>query len=225
MIVTKFVRFTWLGDSNKYPKVKSIRYPKERSINPNVTVYVVDLSVLKYINKVQIRPPSSSCNDSYVGNMIWLSPTDLSVTFTNREQTSASTVLCRAPTFNCTEVRKNCLVIKCSSLIGMNNFQIHSENIVENGWVLPADKTIFVKTDAYFRNRSNSTHPTASSISDFVDNDETSFSKNEFEMSGFMLKRLPVRDGVHGYYRHVVFVSMFDMRTVPLTMGRFEVKI
>lgn len=99
-----FSRYTWLGDSNKYPKVKSIRYPKERSINPNVTVYVVDLSVLKFINKIQIKPPSSNCNDSYVGNMIWLSPTDLSVTFTNREQTSALTVLCRAPTFNCTEV-------------------------------------------------------------------------------------------------------------------------
>lgn len=38
-----------------------------------------------------------------------------------------------------------------------------------------------------------------------------------------MLKRLPVRDGEHGYYRQVVFVSMSDMRTVPLTMGRFEV--
>lgn len=42
-------------------------------------------------------------------------------------------------------------------------------------------------------------------------------------MGGFMLKRLPVRDGEHGYYRQVVFVSMSDMRTVPLTMGRFEV--
>lgn len=38
-----------------------------------------------------------------------------------------------------------------------------------------------------------------------------------------MLKRLPVRDGEHGYYRHVVFISMSDQRTVPLTMGRFEV--
>lgn len=38
-----------------------------------------------------------------------------------------------------------------------------------------------------------------------------------------MLKRLPVRDGEHGYYRHVVFISTSDMRTVPLTMGRFEV--
>lgn len=89
------------------------------------------------------------------------------------------------------------------------------------------DKTIFVKTDAYFRNRNYSTtttHSTASSTSDFLnDDDETSFNKIDFEMGGFMLKRLPVRDGEHGYYRQVVFVSMTDMRTVPLTMGRFEV--
>lgn len=47
--------------------------------------------------------------------------------------------------------------------------------------------------------------------------------KNEFEAGGFMLKRLPVRDGEHGYFRHVVFISMSDKRTIPLTMGRFEV--
>lgn len=98
---------------------------------------------------------------------------------------------------------------------------------MENGWVLPADKTIFAKTDAYFRNRKHSTAfpPTMASLTtDAVNIDDTTFSKNEFEIGGFMLKRLPVRDGEHGYYRQVVFVSMSDMRTVPLTMGRFEVR-
>lgn len=103
-------------------------------------------------------------------------------------------------------------------------FQIHTEHVIENGWVLPTDKTIFAKTDAYIRNRNNSivSHPTSTTPSPFAVDDE--FGKNEFEMGGFMLKRLPVRDGEHGYYRHVVFVSMSDKRTVPLTMGRFEVK-
>lgn len=100
-------RYSWL-DNSKYPKIKSIRYPKEGTNNPNVTVFVVDLSVLKFINKIAIMPPANwNGNNSYVGNMIWLSPIDLSITFTNREQTSALTVVCRAPTFNCTEVR-NC---------------------------------------------------------------------------------------------------------------------
>lgn len=67
-------------------------------------MYVVDLSVLKFINKIQIKPPAGVNNNSYVGNMIWVSPIDLSVTFTNREQTSALTILCRAPTFICRDV-------------------------------------------------------------------------------------------------------------------------
>lgn len=102
------------------------------------------------------------------------------------------------------------------------SLQIHRENVIENGLVLPTDRTIFAKTDTFFRNRNNS-HATILSAGS-AHRDEAEFSKNEFEMSGFMLKRLPVRDGEHGYYRHVVFVSMSDMRTVPLTMGRFEVK-
>ncbi|KAJ6648221.1 Inactive dipeptidyl peptidase 10 [Pseudolycoriella hygida] len=200
-LVSKY-EYTWLGDGTKYPKVKSVRCPNERSINPTVKVYVVDLSVLKFINKIQVKPPSSSnCSDCYVGNMIWLSPTDLSVTFTNREQTRAMTVLCRAPTFSCIE--------------------IHTENVIEDGFVLPADKIIFAKTDAYFRNRNSTTPQSTTSQPNSINKDE--FGKNEFEVGGFMLKRLPVRDGEHGYYRQVVFISMSDMRTVPLTMGRFEV--
>ncbi|KAG4079916.1 hypothetical protein HA402_006228 [Bradysia odoriphaga] len=161
-LVSKY-EYSWL-DNSKYPKIKSIRYPKEGTNNPNVTVFVVDLSVLKFINKIAILPPANlNGNNSYVGNMIWLSPIDLSITFTNREQTSALTVVCRAPTFNCTEVRE---------------------------------------------------YPNA------LDNANN---RTDFEIGGFMLKRLPVRDGEHGYYRHVVLISMSDMKSVPLTMGQWEV--
>lgn len=153
---------------------------------------VVDLSILKFIKQVQIQPPLAG-NNSYVGNMIWLSAADLSVTYMNREQTKALTVLCRAPTFQCREA--------------------HTETMVENGWVLPADKPIFSRTESYFK---QSNHTEEHEHSDDL-------KAHEFKSAGFMLKRLPVRDGEHGYYRHVVFVSTTDMRTIPLTMGRFEV--
>lgn len=125
--------------------------------------------------------------------MIWVSPTDLSVTFTNREQTQATTVLCRAPTFTCRE--------------------IHTETIVDDGWVLAIDHPVFAKTNNYFKHTNHT-----------VDNrDSEDLHTHEFKNGGFMLKRLPVRDGDHGNYRHVVFISTSDQRTVPLTMGRFEV--
>lgn len=171
--------------------MKSIRYPKAQTINSNVTVNIVDLTVLKYINKVVIQAPIPT-NNSYVGDMIWLSSTDLSVTFTNREQTSAVTVLCRAPLFACKE--------------------IHTETIVDDGWVLPADKPIYSNTHSYFK------HSTT-----FDSKDSADLHEHEFKSGGFMLKRLPVLDGEHGNYRHVVFISTSDQRTVPLTMGRFEV--
>lgn len=133
-------------------------------------------------------------NDSYVGNMIWLSATDISITYMNREQTKALTVICRAPAFQCREA--------------------HTETIIENGWVLPADKPIFSKTESYFK-QTNHTEEPHEHTQDLKD--------HEFKSAGFMLKRLPVRDGEHGYYRHVVFISTTDMRTIPLTMGTFEV--
>lgn len=188
-----FFRYTWIGDSWKYPKIRSIRYPKEGSRNPNVTVFVVDLSVLKFINRIPIKPPAHfDTNNSYVGNMFWISATDLSVTFMNRVQTNAVTVLCRAPTFACRTV--------------------FTETIVDNGVVLLNDRMIFSKADP------------STAISANKNSSDSVLNGNEFEISSsFLLKRLPVRDGKYGYYRHVVFVSTSDMRTVPLTMGRFEV--
>lgn len=191
--VSILYRYTWIGDSWKYPKIRSIRYPKEGSRNPNVTVFVVDLTVLKFINRIPIKPPGNfATNNSYVGNMFWVSATDLSVTFMNRVQTNAVTMLCRAPSFACRTV--------------------FTESIVDNGVVLLNDRTIFSKADpstAIFSNKNSS---------------DSVLNGNEFETSSsFLLKRLPVRDGKYGYYRHVVFVSTSDMRTVPLTMGRFEV--
>lgn len=119
------------------------------------------------------------------------------------------------------------------------NRQVHTETIVDNGIVLPADRPIFSKHDTIFKHlQQNATtahlssphqSPGASSASaptnlNIKPNGTGSDAERyEFASGGFMLKRLPVRDGEHGYYRHVVFISTSDMRTVPLTMGQFEV--
>lgn len=194
-------RYSYLEDNAKYPEIKSIHYPKAQTKNPNVTVHIVDLTVLKFINQIPLVSPLDG-DDNYVGQMLWISATDLSITYTNRAQTNALTVLCRAPTFQCREV--------------------HREIIVDNGFVLPNDKIIFSKTGTYFKH------------SNFIENKTKANDQDELQAQEFkylsklgpthgMLKRLPVRDGENGYFRHLVFVSTTDMRQIPLTFGRFEV--
>ncbi|XP_037906971.1 inactive dipeptidyl peptidase 10 isoform X2 [Hermetia illucens] len=198
-------KYTWMGDNIKYPEVRTVRYPKTGTINPNVTVYVVNLTVLKYIFPQQIKLPAELSNGSYVGGMTWVSPTDLSVTITDREQTKAMTVICRAPAFAC--------------------FEVHTEVTISDGWVLPSEAPIFSKYKITNPNIPilNATNTTKTDGNASTTNSEGDKVTNEFTKGGYILRRLPVRDGEHGYFRHVVFISSFDKRTVPLTMGRFEV--
>lgn len=190
-----------MEDNAKYPQIKSIHYPKAQTRNPNVTVHVVDLTVLKFITQVTLVSPLEG-DDNYVGQMIWISATDLSITYTNREQRSALTVLCRAPAFQCREV--------------------FVENIVDNGYVLPNDRPIFSKMETYFKHSNFMENQTKSNDSGELQAHEFKYSSKLGPTHG-MLKRLPVRDGENGYFRHLVFVSTTDLRTIPLTMGRFEV--
>lgn len=194
--------YSYLPLNSKYPEIKSIRYPKALTKNPNVTIHVVDLTVLKFINQITIVSPIDG-DDSYVGQMVWISAADLTITYMNRQQTYASTVLCRAPTFQCREV--------------------YNESIVDDGFVLPNDKSLFSRTEAYF-NHSNFVENKTSHIGEFMELDAHEFKYlSKFGPTHGMLKRLPVRDGENGFFRHLVFISTTDMRTIPLTMGRFEV--
>ncbi|XP_023035131.1 inactive dipeptidyl peptidase 10 isoform X2 [Drosophila willistoni] len=211
-------KYTWMGDDIKYPAVLTQRYPKAGSRNPNVTVNVVNLSVIKYIFPIQIKLPAELANGSYVGGLTWASPIDLSVTVTNRDQTKATTVICRAPQFNCQVV--------------------HTEVTINDGWVLPAEKPIFsariaaqmrvlgqrqlqmqMQWQLQLQETQGKSFTSNESLAN-VTNGQTTY---EISQGGYLLKRLPVRDGEHGHYRHVVFISSLDRRPVPLTMGRFEV--
>ncbi|XP_046802103.1 venom dipeptidyl peptidase 4 isoform X1 [Lucilia cuprina] len=192
-------KYTWMGDDLKYPAVLTQRYPKAGSANPNITVNVVNLSVLKYIFPTQIKLPPELANGSYIGGLTWATPIDLSVTVTNRAQTKAHTVLCRAPEFLCNIA--------------------HTEVTVNDGWVLPAERPVFsAKLNNQLKNQSNNTNINESFQN--ITNGQTTY---EIPNGGYLLKRLPVRDGEHGHFRHVVFISSVDRRPVPLTMGRFEV--
>lgn len=141
----------------------------------------------------------------YVGRMQWASANVLAVTFLNRNQTAATTVLCQAPSFACRTV--------------------HIERIADDGLVLANDRILFGgisdsddehdnghKTDLESNHSTDSNHSGA-----------TPSQLIEFDAGAYLFKRLPVRDGANGFFRHVTFVSCSDQRTLPLTSGAFEV--
>lgn len=193
-------RYTVLGEglNQRYPEVKSIRYPKANTPNPNVTVFVVNLSNPKFVFPQPIRMPDRMHwdNDSYVGAMAWASKTELSVTVTNRAQTNATTVLCSAPQFQCRIV--------------------YVEESVENTTVLPSDMPIFSAT-------------TEAKVA--VNANAKEQEKEKENVGGgrraigeeLLLKRLPVRDGEYGFYRHIAVITAGNARGIPITMGRHEV--
>ncbi|XP_055384711.1 inactive dipeptidyl peptidase 10 [Condylostylus longicornis] len=192
-------RYMLASEDVKYPKVKSIRYPKTGTKNPNVTVYVVNLSVLKFIFPQKLNLPIDETNGTYVSAMTWLNPTDLSVTVTTRKQTKAVTIICQAPLFKC--------------------YKIHTEVTVSDGWVLPSDLPIYTK-HAFSNDLQNGFQNNNSNGN--INSNGNSSSPNKI-LTGFLLKRLPVRDGENGHFRQVVLYSLEEARTIPLTIGRSEV--
>lgn len=99
-------RYTWNGKNSQYPMIKTIRYPRYNTPNPSVTCFVVNLNVLKYISLIPLILPEHLDGDFYIGNMFWISNVELTLTYTSRDQTLSSTVLCKAPQFECVEVSR-----------------------------------------------------------------------------------------------------------------------
>ncbi|XP_050080163.1 prolyl endopeptidase FAP [Anopheles maculipalpis] len=206
-------QYLWYGDGQQYPKIHSLRYPKVHSANPNVTVYVVHLGVLKYIFPKPVNVPAYiRATDSYVGGLSWLSSTELSVTYASRNQSVSHVLLCRAPTFTCVEI-----------------FQ---EKAVANSWVLIGETPLFIRrpTSALDSFAADAPQPapaatpvTTSTTTAPPPPPPTTPPPPTMPRHLYMLKRLNVRDGSHGYYRHLVLVLLGTKRTITLTMGQFEV--
>ncbi|XP_035774892.1 uncharacterized protein LOC118457414 isoform X2 [Anopheles albimanus] len=216
-------QYLWYGDGQPYPKIRNIRYPKVHSPNPQVTVSVVDLSVLKYSQSSQKLigvPAHIGAADSYVGGLRWLSSTELSVTYASRNQSQAHVLLCRAPEFSCIEVFQEKAVANSWVLIGETPLFIGGK-LGEAG--LPSEQSA-VPSVATFDTTTTSTTTTTTTTT------TTSGPAQQGTTAGatvpkhlYMLKRLNVRDGSHGYYRHLVLVLLGTKRTITLTMGQFEV--
>uniref|UniRef100_A0A182J433 Peptidase S9 prolyl oligopeptidase catalytic domain-containing protein n=1 Tax=Anopheles atroparvus TaxID=41427 RepID=A0A182J433_ANOAO len=214
-------QYLWYGEGQQYPKVRSLRYPKVHSANPNVTVYVVHLGVLKYIFPKPISVPVHiRATDSYVGGLSWLSPTELSVTYASRNQSLAHVLLCRAPTFTCVEMFQEKAVANSWVLIGETPLFIRRPTLTDGSQV-PNDAPM----PQALRNGSGVASAPATVTGTVAPLSTTTPlpSVQPIPRHLYMLKRLNVRDGSHGYYRHLVLVLLGTKRTITLTMGQFEV--
>ncbi|XP_055372089.1 inactive dipeptidyl peptidase 10 isoform X2 [Condylostylus longicornis] len=104
------------SDSPLYPEIKSLRYPKPGTQNPEVTLKVADLANPKNIVTKHVRPPLSLKDvDHYFTSASWISQTEICIIWLNRAQNMSIISLCKSPLFHCIE-----------------NIRISSDN---RGWV------------------------------------------------------------------------------------------
>lgn len=75
--------------------------------NPEVSVWVVNLSKPKYLFPVEIRPTASVEPGSYVTSASFFGDNNVAIVWLNRKQNTSVIVTCRAQSnFNCTDVSR-----------------------------------------------------------------------------------------------------------------------
>lgn len=199
-----------------------------------MTVYVCDVGALHSaqprriaVRRIALQPPAGfRMPHAYVGRMQWLRIDRLAVTFLNRTQSAAVTVICDAPRFACTPV--------------------HTERVTAGGGVVLAN-------DAILYGEATPGDALDETLSPVRSNTvvQPSAMPDQFTAGAFLIKRLPVAlkseesaqkphngqpNGEENTFRHAVLIPCADAagdpttsscidtgRTVPLTSGPFEV--
>nr|CAI5827942.1 unnamed protein product [Callosobruchus analis] len=119
-------RYPWYdGEEGQatYPKIKSFRYPRAETPNPEVSVWIVNLTRPKYLFPFELKPTNSVEPDSYVTSASFFGQNNVAVVWLNRHQNIYVIVTCRIQdSYNCT------------------NFHIEKEHI---GWTEPIFHPVF----------------------------------------------------------------------------------
>ncbi|GJQ82661.1 hypothetical protein Trydic_g19678 [Trypoxylus dichotomus] len=100
-------RYPWYDSRNprvRYPEIRSIKYPKVETSNPEVSVWIVNLSTPKYLFPVQLRPTNSVEPGSYLTSASFYGDHDVALVWLNRQQNISVILNCRSRNnFNCTD--------------------------------------------------------------------------------------------------------------------------
>ncbi|XP_074026829.1 inactive dipeptidyl peptidase 10 isoform X3 [Leptinotarsa decemlineata] len=120
-------KYSWYdtqgSDQMVYPKIKSFRYPMVETKNPEVSVWIVNLTLPKYLFPSRLKPTNSVEPDSYITSVTIQDKNNVGVVWLNRDQNLYVIVTC--------EFRNN---FNCS------DFHVEKEHI---GWTEPIFHPIF----------------------------------------------------------------------------------
>ncbi|KAG5894537.1 hypothetical protein JTB14_026825 [Gonioctena quinquepunctata] len=104
------MKFPWYGsisDGRLYPDIRSLRYPKPGTRNPQVTLTVADLADTSNIKMKPILPPLVlSRRERYFTAVSWISSTEISVVWLNRPQNLSVITICSSPKWDCRETQR-----------------------------------------------------------------------------------------------------------------------
>ncbi|XP_039298256.1 inactive dipeptidyl peptidase 10-like isoform X2 [Nilaparvata lugens] len=103
------LKFPVYGPKLLYPVQKTLRYPKPGTVNPTVTVYVVNLTALsekkkENINHFHLRPSENVMSlhrTPYLISVTWGPGLRIAVVWLNRRQNASTIVICAAPKWIC----------------------------------------------------------------------------------------------------------------------------
>ncbi|XP_060515973.1 inactive dipeptidyl peptidase 10 isoform X2 [Cylas formicarius] len=106
-----------------YPQVRSFRYPRVETPNPEASVWIVNLTMPKYLFPFELKPTNSVETGSYVTSASFHGDHNVAIIWLNRPQNTFVIVTCRNQNnYNCTD------------------FHVEKEHI---GWTEPVFHPVF----------------------------------------------------------------------------------
>ncbi|XP_018328752.1 inactive dipeptidyl peptidase 10 isoform X2 [Agrilus planipennis] len=104
------VKFPWYGsvdENHLYPTIRSLRYPKPGTKNPEVILTVADLADPSNIRMKEVKPPKEIAHSDYYFTAVsWVTLTEICVVWLNRPQNMSIVSICKTPTWICHETQK-----------------------------------------------------------------------------------------------------------------------
>ncbi|XP_044263450.1 inactive dipeptidyl peptidase 10 isoform X2 [Tribolium madens] len=100
-------KYPWYDSGNPkvtYPKIKSFRFPTVETPNPEVTVWMVNLTRPKYLFPVELKPTNSVEIGSYITSASFLGEQNVAIIWLNRHQNVSVILTCKPQNnYNCSD--------------------------------------------------------------------------------------------------------------------------